>query len=67
MRDGYTLISNKELKDMEIVKHLEESGLLINDISETFENETNFIKVGFFSMLLGTSAATLLGNLLTDK
>ena len=52
---------------MKIVKYLEESGLLIKDISETFENETNFIKVGFFSMLLGTSAATLLGNLLTDK
>ena len=35
MRDGYTLISNKELKDMEIVKHLEESGLLNKSTSKT--------------------------------
>ena len=34
------IISNKEMNDtMKIVKSLEESGLLIKDVSETIKNE----------------------------
>ena len=36
------IISNEEMDDiMEIVKSLEESGLLIKGISETIKNEAN--------------------------
>ena len=47
---------------MKIVKSLEESGLLIEDISETIKNEAKEQKGGFFPMLLGTLAASILGN-----
>ena len=52
---------------MKIVKSLEESGLLIKDISETIENEAKEQKDGFLGTLLGTLSASLLGNLLTGK
>ena len=52
---------------MKIVKSLQESGLLIRDVSETIKNEANKQKRGFLSMLLGTLGAGLLGNLLTGK
>ena len=43
------IISNKEMNDiMKIVKSLEESGLLIKDVSETIKNEANEQK-GHFS------------------
>ena len=38
---------------MKIVKSLEESGLLINGVSEKIENETKWQKGGFPSMLFG--------------
>ena len=38
---------------MKIVKSLEESGLLINGVSEKIKNETKGQKGGFPSMLLG--------------
>ena len=63
---GFTtlIISNKEISDiMKIIK----SGLLIKDVSEIIKNETNEQKGGFLGMLLGTSGASLLGNLLTGK
>ena len=60
------LISNEEKEDiMKIVKSLEESGLLIKVISETIKNEAKEQKGGFLSMLLGTLAASMLGNALT--
>ena len=64
-----TLItSNEEMNDiMKIVKSLEESGLLIKEVSETIKNEAKEQKGGFLGMLLGTSGVSLLGNLLTDK
>ena len=56
--------SNEEMNHiMEKVKSLEESGLLIKDVSETIENKAG----GFLSMLLGTLDTSLLGNLLTGK
>ena len=62
------IISNKEMNDiMEIVKSLEESGLLIKRVSETIKNETKEQKGGFLSMSLGTLNTNLLGNLLTGK
>ena len=66
---GFTLIiSNEERNDiMKIVESLEESGLLVKDLSETIKNEAKEQKGGFLSMLLGTLGATLLGNVLTGK
>ena len=50
---------------IEIIKSLEESGLLIKDVSQTIKNEAKKQKGGFLSMLVGTLGASLLGNLLT--
>ena len=52
-----TLVNlNDEMNDiMKIVKYFEEFGLLIKDVSKTIENEAKEQKVGFLSMLLGTS------------
>ena len=52
---------------MKIVKFLEDSGLLIKGVSETIQNEAKEQKGGFLSMLLGTSGASLLRNILTGK
>ena len=49
------------------MKSLEESGLLMKGVGETFKNEANEQKGGFAGMLLGTLVASLLGNLLTGK
>ena len=62
------IIFNKEMNDiMKIVRYLEESGLIINGVSETIEDEANKQKGGFLSMLLEALGASLLGNLLTGK
>ena len=46
------IVSNEKMKDvMEIVKMLEESGLLIKDVSETVENGKKEQKGRFLSML----------------
>ena len=50
-----------------IVKSLEHSGLLLKVITKSVQNEIKEQKGGFLSMLLGTSGASLLGNLLTGK
>ena len=52
---------------MKIVKSLEDSGLLSKGVSETIQNEAKGQKGGFFSMLLGTLGASLLGNMLAGK
>ena len=50
------------------VRSLEESGLLITDVSETIKNKAKEQKRGFISMLLGALGASgTLGNLLTGK
>ena len=62
------IISNEEMKDiMEIVKSLEESGLLIKGISETIKNKAEEQKGRFVSVLLGALAASILGNALVGK
>ena len=62
------IISNEEMNDiMKIVKSPEESDLLIKDVSETIKNKAIEQKGVFFSILLGTLGAILLGNLLTDN
>ena len=61
-------ISNEEMDYiMKIVKSLEESGLLIKDVSETIKNEIKGQKIGFHGMLLVTLGPSLLGNLLAGK
>ena len=62
------ITSNDEMEDIiKIVKSLEDSGLLLKGVSETIQNETKEQKVGFRSMLLGTSGASLFGNILAGK
>ena len=48
------IISNDE-----IVRSLEDSGLLLKIVSETIQNEAKEQRGGFFSMLLGTLGASL--------
>ena len=56
------------MKDIiKIVKSLEDSGLLLNSVSETVQNEAKEQKGGFLSMLLSTLDASLLGNILTGR
>ena len=62
------MILNDEMKDfLEIVKSLEDSGLLLDAVSETIKNEAKKQKGRFLSMLLGTLGASLLGNMLAGK
>ena len=60
------IIEQEDMNDiMEIIKALENSGVLLKGVSKAVKNETKEQKGGFLSMLLGTSGASLLGNLLT--
>ena len=62
------IILNEEMNDiMEIVKSLEESGLLIKGVSKTIKNEAKEQKEGFLGILLDTLGSSLLGNLLTGR
>ena len=65
--DGIKLmIDIEDMNDiMKIIKALEKSGILLDGIGKTIENEVKEQKGGFLSMLLGTLGASLLGNLLT--
>ena len=56
------------MKDLlKIVKSLKDSGILLDGITETVNNEVNEQKGGFLSMLLGALGASLLGDLLTNN
>ena len=56
------------MKDiLEIVKSLEDPGLLLEGVSETIKNEAKEQKGGFLTMLLGTLEANMLGNMLAGK
>ena len=62
------IISNDEINNiLKIVKSLEDSGLLLEGVSETIKNEAKEQKEGFLSVLLGTLGASLLGNMLAGK
>ena len=52
---------------MKIIKSLEDSDLLIKDVSETIENKAKEQKSGSLVILFGRLAATLLGNMLGGK
>ena len=55
------IISNNEIEDIiKIVKSLEDSGLLLEGVTETVQNEVKEQKGGFVSMLLGTLGASSL-------
>ena len=61
-------IFNDDMQDLlEIVKSLEDSGILLDGITETVKNEFKEQTGGFLSMLLGTLAASLLGNMLAGR
>ena len=60
------IISNDEMDDiLKIVKSLENSGLLLKEVSETIQHEAKEQTGGFLSMLLGTLGASLLGDVLS--
>ena len=62
------IISNEEMNDiMEIIQALEDSKILLNEVTETIKNETKEQKGGILSMSLGTLGANLLGNLVAGK
>ena len=62
------IVSNDDVQDLlKIVKSLEDSGILLNGITETVKNEVKEQNGGFLSMLLGTLGASLIGDLLTKN
>ena len=61
-------IFNDDLQDLlQIVKSLEDSGILLDGITKTVKNEVKEQTGGLLSMLLGTLGASLLGDLLTKN
>ena len=61
------IISHDEMKGIiEIIKSLEDSGLLLKGVSE-IQNDDREQKGGFLSMLLGTLGAILLEKILRAK
>ena len=50
---------------LKIVKTLENSNVLLKGVSETIQHEAGEQRRGFLSMLLGTSGASLLGDILS--
>ena len=61
------IISTEEIKEIKIVKSLEDSGLLIKRITQTTENEETEWKGGFLGNLLGRSGANLSKNIIVVK
>ena len=49
---------------MKIVQTLENSNILLKEVTKTIKNETKEQKGGFLSMLLETRGASLLENIL---
>ena len=59
------IISIDDMQDiLKIVKSLEDSGILLDGITETAKNEVKEQNDSFLSILLGTLGASLLGNML---
>ena len=62
------IISDDKMKDIiRIVKSLDDSGLWLQGVSETIQNEAKEQKRWFLSMLLDTLGVKLLGNILAGK
>ena len=64
---GFKLIIEQEdMNDiMKITEALENSGILLKEVTKTIESETKEQRRRILGMLLGTLGASLLGNLLT--
>ena len=52
---------------MQVVQALEDSNILLKGVTKTVKNEVKSHSGGALGMILGTLAASLLGNLLTGK
>ena len=68
LRSGTTtlIISNDEMEDIiKMVRYLEDSGLLLKEVSEKIQNEAKEEKGEFLSMLLSSLGTSLLGYVLT--
>ena len=50
---------------LQIVKSLEDSGVLLKGVSKTIQHEAKGQRGGFLSILLGTLGASLLGDVLS--
>ena len=62
------IISNNDMEDLiKVVKSLEDSGLILEGVTEPVQSEVKEQKGGFLSMLLVTLGTSLLGNLLTGR
>ena len=62
------IISNEEMNYiMKIVQALEDSNILLKEVTKVFKNETKEQRGGFLSMLLSTLGASLLKNILAGK
>ena len=60
------IIEQEDMNDiMKIIKALENTGILLKEVSKTIKDETKEQRGVFLSILLGTLGASLLGNLLT--
>ena len=61
-------ISSEEINDiMKIFQALEDSNMLLKEVTKRIKNEIKEQKGGFLSMLLGTLGSSLVGNLLTGQ
>ena len=57
------IISNQEMNYIiKIIQALEDSNILLKEVTKTIKNETKEQKGGLLSMLLGPLGASLLGN-----
>ena len=52
---------------MKIIQALEDSNILLKEVTKTIKNETKEQKGGVLSSLLGTLGASLLGTMLAGK
>ena len=60
------IISNEGMNDiMKIVQALEDSNILLKEVTKTIKNETKEQKGGFLGTLVGTLGSILLRNLLS--
>ena len=62
------IISNDEMKDiLKTVKSLDDSGLLLKEVTKTIQNEVEKQNWRFLSMLLGTLLIRLLRSIVAGK
>ena len=52
---------------MKVIQALEDSNILLREVTKTIKNETKEQKGGLLSMLFGTLGASLLWNMLAGK